>query len=57
VTSAKLTLNKKENEMTDYIDGRKYMERIPADEPVFILRAQDKLASHFVRQWAVVAKR
>lgn len=40
----------------DYIDGRSYMQRVPAGEPVFILRAQDKLASHFVRQWAVVAK-
>lgn len=40
----------------DYVDGRKYMQRIPEGEPVFILRAQDKLASHFVRQWAVVAK-
>jgi hypothetical protein len=40
----------------DYHDGHKYMQRIPAAEPVFVLRAQDKLASHFVRQWAVVAK-
>lgn len=26
------------------------------DEPVFILRAQDELASRLVRQWAVLAQ-
>jgi hypothetical protein len=27
-------------------------EKIPADEPVFILRAQDKVAAETVRIWA-----
>ncbi|MGC8492054.1 MAG: hypothetical protein ACP5SH_09985 [Syntrophobacteraceae bacterium] len=26
---------------------------IPADEPVFLLRAQDKHAANLVRQWAI----
>jgi hypothetical protein len=32
-----------------------FLSRIPGDEPIFILRAQDKLAHHFVRQWVAVA--
>jgi hypothetical protein len=32
------------------------LQKAADDEPIFVLRAQDKLASHFVRQWAVVAK-
>jgi hypothetical protein len=27
------------------------------DEPIFVLRAQDMLASHFVREWAFMAER
>ena len=34
----------------DYNKGK--MDTIPEDEPVFLLRAQDKSASHVVRYWA-----
>lgn len=29
-----------------------YLGKVPADEPVFVLRGQDILASHFVKRWA-----
>lgn len=35
----------------DYNDGSKLAE-IPEDEPVFLLRAQDKTAAATVRVWA-----
>lgn len=41
-------------EFTKHNNG--FLERIKDDEPMFVLRAQDKLAHHFVRQWAAVAK-
>jgi hypothetical protein len=28
--------------------------KVPHDEPVFILRAQDKYAAHLVLQWAIL---
>lgn len=34
---------------------REYFETIPDDEPVFILRAQDKIASVIVEYWLELA--
>jgi len=31
-------------------------EKVPADEPVFILRAQDALAADLVEKWAIHAR-
>jgi hypothetical protein len=36
-------------------NGTPFLSRISGDEPIFILRAQDELAHHFVRQWVAVA--
>jgi hypothetical protein len=30
---------------------------LPADEPLFVLRARDRLAASLVRQWAVIAEK
>jgi hypothetical protein len=39
----------------DYNTGNK-MEEIPEDEPVFLLRGQDKLAHTVVRYWCALAE-
>lgn len=31
--------------------------KIPADEPVFLLRAQDKVAPDIVEEWAIAARK
>jgi hypothetical protein len=33
-----------------------YLNKIPEDEPVFVLRAQDKTATHVVFMWAACAE-
>ena len=33
-----------------------YLQKIPPDEPVFVLRAQDCLASEMVEKWAIRAR-
>jgi hypothetical protein len=37
-------------------NGRGCLGKAPADEPVFILRAQDALAADCVEQWAIHAR-
>lgn len=36
-------------------DVLKQLERIPDDEPLFLLRAQDELAAELVELWAIRA--
>jgi hypothetical protein len=33
-----------------------YLKKIPEDEPVFVLRAQDKTSTHVVFMWAACAE-
>jgi hypothetical protein len=37
-------------------DALVYLQKIPPDEPVFVLRAQDCLASECVERWALRAR-
>lgn len=34
------------------IDRYEFLKKVPADEPVFILRAQDKFMPRILREWA-----
>ena len=36
-------------------EAREYLQRIPDDEPVFVLRAQDALATHAILVWVWLA--
>lgn len=36
-------------------DAMDYIKKLPPDEPVFVLRAQDCLASEIVEKWALRA--
>lgn len=35
-----------------YKNNDSCLDKVADDEPIFVLRAQDKSASHLVRQWA-----
>lgn len=38
-------------------EAKAYLDRIPEDEPVFVLRAQDVLSMLTIREWLRMAER